>query len=69
MTKAAIKEYIDEREGIRMYSGNQSEFLAIKGAESDLKNYLSKNNHIDEVSKTINDPFTALKTMFDGKST
>ena len=30
------REYLDERTGIRMYSGNQSEQEAIEGARQDL---------------------------------
>ena len=66
MNKTATKEFLDEREGIRMYSGNQSEFLAIKGAEDDLKNYLSRNNKKPDLP---NDPFMALKSVFRSERT
>jgi len=66
------KEYLDEREGIRIYSGNQSEFAAIKGAEDDLKNYLNRNKKKPIKTESEkkdkygyvnpkNNPFTAVK--------
>lgn len=37
MTPQDIKEYTDEREGIRIYCGEQSEESAVQGAKEDLR--------------------------------
>ena len=39
MNEQDEKEYLDERTGIRMYSGNMPEAIAIDEAKKDLKRY------------------------------
>ena len=39
MNEQDEKEYLDERTGIRMYSGNMPERIAIDEAKKDLKRY------------------------------
>jgi len=69
------KEYLDEREGIRQFSGDQSEFAAVKGAEDDLKKLLERqkkqaipeNKNKYGYGDVRNNPFEAVKAVFDRK--
>ena len=42
MNERDKKEYLDEREGIRIYDGNQDEAYAIRAAQMDLAKYIER---------------------------
>jgi hypothetical protein len=74
MTERDKKEFLQEREAIRIIDGGQSEAQGIREAQYDLTNYLSRETKPETENKygyekIENNPFEKVKAQFRSKGT